>query len=424
MKKYIFLYVIAGISIMMGFLFYVHLQKTAVRLEIDNVVINEITKEAALNWQNLDSLRQMNLTYRFIILNSDDSIRYASDENLPDNLTIAIRRGFLPMEIIVNNGVVGKALIEVFPVGAMEKAQRRLANSVFVTIILICVINIVFLFALHNILILPFIRMERFAHKITTGMFDEPLPMDKNNIFGLFTQSFDVMRTTLLKARQNQINLERAKKELIASLSHDIKTPLTSIRLISELLQAGTTDTGLAQKLKTIEIKAAQIDNLMNDLMHSALEELGELKVNTMSVESGILRELFKGIDDFSKIRIGEIPNCLIDLDPIRMEQVLGNIITNSYKYANTEIDVHFMIYDNVLRIDIDDYGSGVESETLELICTKFYRGENAKAMHKEGEGLGLYIAKMLMEKMCGGLEAFNRNNGFTIRLWIKLTGT
>jgi len=282
--------------------------------------------------------------------------------------------------------------------------------------------NIVFLAALHHLMIKPFVRLEMFAHKIAAGMLDEPLPMDKNNVFGLFTQSFDIMRASLLEARQNQIRAEQAKKELVASLSHDIKTPITSIRLVTELLQTKTDDPIIMEKLKTIEIKTDQIDHLVNDLMHSTLEELGELNVNLSNEESAVLGELFERAAHFSEIKIAVIPDCLVELDLIRMEQVIGNIVSNSYKYAGTNIDVDFHISGELFFIDINDYGKGVESETLELICTKFYRGENAKALQKEGEGLGLYIAKLLMEKMNGGLEAFNRPDGFTIRLWVRLS--
>ena len=430
MKKYFVIYLITAISCLAGFVFYTGALKTAPRYEIDIVPINEILREAALNWQNPGLLNQKKFAYRFVIIDNSPSggiesisnVRYASDENLPDSFSSAIRRGFLPMDVTENNNVIGKALIEALPVSAMEQARKRLEQSVIITLTLMCAINIVFLLTLHNVLVRPFIRLESFAYKISNGIFDEPLPMDRNNIFGLFTQSFDVMRASLLEARQNQLKAERAKKELAASLSHDVKTPVTSIRLISEFLQAGTDNPAVMEKLKTIEQKADQIDRLMNDLTQSALEELGELKVNPASMESSRLKELFNGVDHFSKIRLGEIPDCLIELDIIRFEQVIGNIITNSYKYADTDIDVDFKIRGELLQIDINDYGNGVESETLELICAKFYRGENAKALHKEGEGLGLYIAKLLMEKMRGGLETFNRDNGFTVRLWLLLS--
>ena len=422
MKKYFILYIIIGISLLAGFLFYAGVLKTNPHQEIDNVAVNEITSEAAQNWENLIVLNQMNFTYRFVIIDNRGNVHYASNDTMPDSLSLAIRQGFLPMDVVVNNSVVGKVLIETLSVNTLELAQKRLKYSAFTALLLLCSINIAFLSALHQIMVKPFIRLEMFAHKITTGMLDEPLPMDKYNIFGLFTQSFDIMRASLLEARQNQIKAEQAKKELVASLSHDIKTPITSIRLITELLQAMTSDPIIKEKLKTIEIKTDQIDHLVNDLMHSTLEELGELNVNLSNEESGVLRELFGRAGHFSEIKIAGIPECLIELDLMRMEQVIGNIVSNSYKYAGTKIDVDFRISGEVLVIDINDYGKGVDIETLELICTKFYRGENAKALQKEGEGLGLYIAKLLMEKMNGGLEAFNRPDGFTIRLWVRLS--
>ena len=181
-------------------------------------------------------------------------------------------------------------------------------------------------------------------------------------------------------------------------------------------------DIAIAEKLKTIETKANQIDRLMNDMLHSALEELGELNVTPVSTNSGVLLDIIKNADHLSKARLGHIPSCLVELDTVRIEQVIGNIITNSYKYAGTDIDVSLTIHDEGLQIDISDYGKGIESEEIELITTKFYRGASAKAMKKEGEGLGLYVSKQLMEKMGGGIEAFNSDSGFTIRLWVKLS--
>ncbi|MCL2162999.1 MAG: HAMP domain-containing histidine kinase [Oscillospiraceae bacterium] len=398
------------------------IQKSVPQQEIDYVALNEIAKQVALHWREPEELYLVDSEYRFTVIDNEGRVRYLSDEGLPGSLPAAIRLGFTPIDIMEGTTLVGKALIETSPGDVAIAAQTRLAVAVLAAFILFAALNLAFLLALHNALIKPFKRLQYFAHKITTGRLDEPLPMDKNNIFGLFTQSFDVMRDSLLEARKNQLQAERAKKELIASLNHDVKTPVTSIRLISELLQAGTSDPVATEKLKTIETKADQIDRLMNDMLHSALEELGELKVTITSEDSRILRSVFEDTDHLSKVRVSEIPVCLIELDRARMEQVIGNIIANTYKYAATFIDVDFSICDELLQVDVNDYGTGVDPEELELITTKFYRGENAKASSKGGEGLGLYIAKLLMDKMGGGLEAFNRDDGFTIRLWIRLS--
>ena len=422
MRKYTILYAILALIILAGFLLFASIQMSVRGRETDYVAVNEIAKQAALYWQTPEQLSRAASIYRYTIIDNEGGVRYSSAEGLPDSLPAAIRLGFIPVDITIGASVVGKALIETSPNEAAVQAQARLGGAVVAFFALVVALNLVFLLALHNALVRPFRRLQSFAHKITTGMLDEPLPMDRNNIFGLFTQSFDVMRESLLEARKNQLQAERAKKELIASLNHDVKTPVTSIRLISELLQAGTADPATTEKLKTIEIKADQIDRLMNDMMHSALEELGELKVSVASEDSEVLRGIFEGADHLSRVRVGSIPGCLLEFDRARMEQVVGNIISNSYKYAGTAIDVDCAVCGELLQVDVSDYGNGVDPEELELITTKFYRGENAKASPKEGEGLGLYIAKLLMDKMGGGLEAFDRDDGFTVRLLIRLS--
>ena len=415
-------YASAIVIILAVLLFYSGLHSLPSAITVDTVAVNEIVKQAELNLDDPAALGRTDFTYRFFIVNNEGEVLYTSDRSLPDNAQTAIRRGFLPMSIEKNGRAAGMALIETHPEDSIGMALARLRAISVVSFLALCAVNIAFLAVFYRSSVKPFRQIERFAQKISAGVFDEPLPANKNNPFGLFTHSFDIMRDSLLDARQKQYRAERAQKELIASLSHDIKTPLTSIRLITELLQVGAGDSAISEKLATIEMKANQIDRLMNDMLLSALDELGELTVTPVSEDCGVLPEMFKSADHLSLVRLGSIPPCMVELDPARMEQVIGNVIINSYKYAGTDIDVTFNIAGEGLQIDIDDYGDGVEPEALELITTKFYRGHNAVASQKEGEGLGLYVAKQLMEKMGGGLEALNRGDGFTIRLWVRLS--
>ncbi len=423
MKKYIWLYAILTILLFAGFLFYYSIARTVRQQQVDFVAVNEIVSCAERNWENPEKLDGMEFAYRFFVIDNRGNKRYESESHLREDMPSAVRNGYIPMDIVVRNRAAGKVLIDTSSGNDELQIRKYLDAVVLSAFIFLCLINLIFLYVLHRILIKPFKKLEDFSHKITTGRFDEPLPMDKNNTFGLFTQSFDVMRDSLLEARKQRIQAERANKELIASLNHDVKTPVTAIRLISELLQEENTNREIAGKLKTIESKADQIDYMMNDMLHSTLEDLGEFNVVVSGEQSSILRSIFEAADYLSKVHIGEIPSCLIEIDRSRMEQVIGNILSNSYKYAGTRIDVSFRIHGELLQVDIDDYGKGVEPEELELITTKFYRSENARQMKKEGEGLGLYIVKLLMDKMDGGAEALNRKDGFTIRLWIRLSG-
>jgi len=419
----VWLYAIIAATLLTGVLLYANIPGADIRRETDTVAVNEIVKQAALCWTEPEILGQTDFMYPFSVIDNDGRIRYASGGGMPENIPEAVKRAFLIMDITTGAGAVGKALIDVSPAETIKRSLDRLAAVSLISFALLCALNCAFLLALHGLLIKPFKRLEAFAHKISAGRFDEPLPMDRGNAFGLFTQSFDIMRESLFEARESQQKAERAKKELIASLSHDIKTPITSIRLISELLRAGMSDPAALDKLKTIENKADQIDRLMNDMLHSALEELGELKVAAATTDSNVLKGIFANADHLSKARIGGVPACLIEMDPARTEQVIGNIVTNSYKYSGTDIDVVFSVRDGLLQADINDYGAGVAPNDLDLITTKYYRGKNAVALNKAGEGLGLYIAGILMEKMGGGLECFNRPDGFTVRLLFKLSG-
>jgi len=422
MKRYVLLYIVAVVSILTIFFITANIMKVPLHREVDMPAVNEIVKQAGINWHNLERLDETGSPYSFFIADLSGQIRYTKGYGMPGDVQSAIRLGYLPMDITIDGRAVGKALIETTDNDEAERMLKRFATLTIAAFSAMIGLNSLFLIAIYGVIIKPFRRLEKFAYLISSGNFDEPLPMDKNNIFGLFTQSFDLMRSSLLESRKKQYAAEREKKELIASLSHDVQTPMTAIRILAELLQVSATDPSIADKLRTIEMKANQVSHLMNDLMHSALEELGELRVEPTVEKASLFYKLFEDADYMSKTKLDNIPACLVEIDISRMAQVLGNIISNSYKYAGTDIDVSFRISGEMLEIDISDYGGGVENDTLELIFAKFYRGEKAKASNKEGEGLGLFISMLLINKMGGSIEALNRDERFTIRLLLRLS--
>ena len=119
---------------------------------------------------------------------------------------------------------------------------------------------------------------------------------------------------------------------------------------------------------------------------------------------------------------MGELPSVLLTIDRKRMTQVIGNILSNAYKYANTSINVDFRLSEGFLEMCIQDHGPGVPAEELELITNKFYRGKAWAESSTDGNGLGLYIAKMLMKKMDGDLVAESSGDGLAITLVIPLS--
>ena len=168
--------------------------------------------------------------------------------------------------------------------------------------------------------------------------------------------------------------------------------------------------------------KAEQMDFLVSDLFSYTLDDLSEFTVNCQDEESGVLSDIIKKNDDKGCIVESSIPSVLIHIDVKRLSQVIGNIIVNSFKYADTKIDVNYTIVKGYLEMQIKDYGPGVPEGELQLITNKFYRGKGAENTEKEGSGLGLYISKTLMEKMNGEMICKNQGDGFVVILLIPLS--
>ena len=221
-------------------------------------------------------------------------------------------------------------------------------------------------------------------------------------------------------ARQREYESNRSKKELVATLSHDIKTPVASIKAVSELMLLQVKDEKMMKHVNTIYSKAEQINLLVTDMFHATLEELQQLKLTVTEESSEVLVEMIENVNYYDhQIEYDPIPPCIILTDPVRMQQVIDNIISNSYKYAGTDITVKSQINQGYLELHINDFGSGIDEEELPLLFNKYYRGKNVEG--KNGSGLGLYISKYFMENMDGQINCYNRKDGFTVVLKIKL---
>jgi len=258
----------------------------------------------------------------------------------------------------------------------------------------------------------PFRKLQGFARSIADGNLDVPLAMDKNNTFGAFTESFDIMREELRKANHS-------KKELVASLSHDIKTPIASIKAVTELMLVKTTDEKEQARLNTITAKAEQVNALITNMFHATLEELEVLNVAPEEVSSAEIATLIANADYQGQATVSAIPTCLVVADLLRLQQVFDNVISNSYKYANTSILVAVTFEGQYLAIDIQDFGAGVTDEDLAHLFDKFYRGGNKDKVG--GQGLGLFISKYFMTQMQGDIVCQNRDGGFAVRVLVKL---
>ena len=178
--------------------------------------------------------------------------------------------------------------------------------------------------------------MKDFASRVATGDLESPLEMEQSNLFGIFTESFDMMREELKASRTRETELKRKEKELVAELSHDLKTPITGIDSICDVLHLKVQDPYVLGKVEGIQKKTQQMELLVSDLLTAALDDLGEMTVNCTDESSEILHDIIKAADTRSLVRESAVPECMLHIDAKRMQQVIGNIVGNSYKYKGS----------------------------------------------------------------------------------------
>ena len=340
-----------------------------------------------------------------------------SDEEYEIDLQSALQKEALILDYFQDDVLEGKIIWN-----EEEKHYQQLEENLQKHTILIwgllLLIGYLLLGFIYFRVIHPFQRLQKFSRQVAKGNLDFPLPMKKHQYFGAFTESFDLMREELKRARESEYQANKSKKELMAELSHDIKTPIATIQATCEVMQIKEKNPDTLGKVSLINSKAKMIHDLVNNLFHATLEELTVLKVEPVEESSLVIQQMFSEMEYYGEMEItGTIPECLVYMDKLRLQQVIDNCLNNAWKYAGTLVEVNFREQDEGIRIRIKDSGAGVSEEEIPLILEKFYRGSNAKG--KEGSGLGLYLAKLFMEQMKGAMDCFCEN-GFVVELFLR----
>lgn len=421
-KRFVLLAVLLTVILIIPVLF-LNYGKQASAGYLDNTVVNGLLNELAADWDNVKAKNKSivpqieGISYE--VMDNDGRILVRTNTGMPEDLGRATSERYTIRDIKVDGEVVGKLLISNDFTSMRSETQKNYERRFIIVALVEALLIALFLLWVYRNIIKPFEDLKEFASDIASGDLDKPLKMDRGNIFGSFTESFDIMRTELSEAKQKEYEAQRSKMELVSQLSHDIKTPVASIKALGELLEAQSTDPKTKERLGSIVTKADNIDAMVSDLFTETLTELNELNVETSEQESRILDRIIKDADHMDLVTGRNVEECIIMCDPLRVTQVVNNIIFNSYKYAGTAIHLESHIEDDYLVVSFTDEGGGVSNDEIPMITKRFRRGENAKG--KPGSGLGLAIAYELMEKMGGDLEVANADKGLRVSLYFKI---
>ena len=384
----------------------------------DTVAMNEVLW-AVQNHQDAAGSHENPTDLDYVVVDEKGRILFRTRNGLSESVNQALMHGDGILDVEADGKILGRILFHNDTARRLQQGYHRMALGLGLLMLLQWVLCIGLYLYLNHILIRPFRKLKAFALHIARGNLDIPLEMDKHNLFGAFTESFDLMRSELKKAKNAEAKAAEDKKELVAKLSHDIRTPLASIKAVSEVGMALAVSRQAdfsgprpdssqresmhrealrAEAVRSYEqiiSKADQINALVTDLFTATLEELHRLPVVCTDLESSQLRILLENSDYLRRGTIPTIPDCLLHGDKLRLQQVFDNLFSNSYKYAGTEIYISAYLSHRSLSVSIQDSGGGVSSEDLPLLKEKFKRGSNAAGI--EGTGLGLSIVKEII---------------------------
>ncbi len=386
----------------------------------DTVAVNEVIQSVTEDFNALEQHKNTT-ALDYVVLDENGNLLYKTKSGLSESVNSAITHRDTILDITINDIAVGKVII--YNDGDLSLQSQKQITMIVLAVAIAVQSGIFIGYAvyMHFTMIRPFRKFKGFAERIAGGNLDIPLEMDKRNLFGAFTESFDIMRSELKKARLAEVQAQQSKKELVAKLSHDIKTPIASIKAVSEVGLAVATNEKEKANYTHIIGKADQINTLVTNLFTATLEELQQITVIPTNIDSKQVKILIENADYMHRAAVFDMPECLVFADSLRLQQVFDNIFANSYKYAKTEIIVTAQKADNYIVISIEDYGGGVPTEELPVLKEKFKRGSNAK--NTEGAGLGLYISDYFMREMQGELNIENGEHGLKVTVTLALSG-
>lgn len=293
----------------------------------------------------------------------------------------------------------------------IEKLNLIVKVNIIFGMMSVIVIGIMFYIKLK--ILAPFENLRDIPYELSKGNLTVPIKETKNRFFGRFIWGVDMLRENMEDQKERELNLQKDKKMLLLSLSHDIKTPLSAIKLCSKALSKGLYADKEKQNqiIENINEKAEEIENYVTQIITASREEFLSLEVNNSEF---YLSELMSKIKIYYKekldllktnFNIQEYDDCIINGDLDRSIEVIQNIMENAIKYGDGKnIEISFEEEEDSVLLTIKNTGCTLQNSDLTYMFESFWRGTNAQ--NEKGSGLGLYICRQLMHKMNGEVFA------------------
>lgn len=284
----------------------------------------------------------------------------------------------------------------------VNSTSNILTGQLIYITILVIILSIIVSYFVSKMINKPILEITEKARNMAKGDYKAD-----TNYYGI--KEIDDLNEVLNYARSEIKNTDELRKDLMANVSHDLKTPLTMIKAYAEMARDINNDKEEKRKenLNIIIEETDRLNILVNDILN--LSKLENNKEEIIIEEYDLIEELQSILKRYEIIKETEkykfnlnIPEkALVKADKNRINQVLYNLINNAINYTGEDLTVTINILElkNKYKIEIRDSGKGISKKDLNLIWTKYYKNEKNHKRNKVGTGLGLSIVKNILEK-------------------------
>jgi signal transduction histidine kinase len=323
--------------------------------------------------------------------------------------------------------------------GALVQRMGHLGRGGFswrltlLSLIFIALTNGLLAWIISRSIMKPLNKLSSHARDIRDGNLDNPVVYSGKDEFRPVFEDFEEMRARLKESVEIQQQYEEGRKELLAGISHDLSTPLTSIKGYVSGLMDGIADTPEKREkyLQRINSTAGAMDNLVSELFLLSKLDLNRVPFYTEKIDlNSYFRDCVEELQlelEKEGIKVSFKNSCpqplFVSLDPNQFRRVVQNIIDNSGKYKQGKrgtIKIKLSCESDYALIALEDNGRGVDQGDADRIFESFYRGDPARSNSAKGSGLGLAIARRIIQQQGGTIWA-ESSLGHGMTIYIKL---
>lgn len=328
----------------------------------------------------------------------------------------------------------GSAFI-ITSMSVMLPQMRSLMVEMCVAIVVILIFTAsVMTFWIYRGINTPLNKLKEATQRIKDGDLDFTLEAEGEGEISGLCRDFEAMRKRLKESEEEKEKYDLENRELISNISHDLKTPITTVKGYVEGIMDGVADTPekMERYIKTIYNKANDMDRLINELTFYSKIDTNRIpytfnKINVAEYFDDCAEEVCLDLEGrnirFTYLNQVEKSTVVI-ADAEQMKRVINNIIGNSIKYMdkpNGQIELRILDAGDFIQVELEDNGKGIDVKDLPSIFDRFYRTDASRNSAKGGSGIGLSIVRKIIEDHGGKIWASSKlGKGTTMHFVIR----